>query len=56
MASYLIDAFRKRQIGDYDVFIMPTKEKAKDVIAKAELFVREVKNRLEKDGGNERQA
>lgn len=46
LASYLVDAFRKRQIGDYDVFVMPTKDEAKDLINKAEIFVREVKNRL----------
>ncbi len=54
LASYLIDAFRKRQIGDYDVFIMPTKDEAEDLINKADLFVKEVKNWLKKEsGGNE---
>ena len=54
LASYLIDAFRKRQIGDYDVFVMPTKDEAKDLITKAELFVEEVKKRLEEGGENGR--
>jgi len=49
LASYLIDAFRKRQIGDYDVFIMPTKDEAGDLINKADLFVKEVKNWLKKE-------
>ena len=52
LASYLIDAFRKRQIGDYDVFIMPTKDEAKDLINKADLFVKEVKNWLKKESGS----
>ena len=51
LASYLIDAFRKRQIGDYDVFIMPTKDEAEDLINKADLFVKEVKNWLKKRCG-----
>ncbi|ADC65995.1 HEPN domain protein [Ferroglobus placidus DSM 10642] len=46
LASYLIDAFRKRQIGDCDVFVMPTREEGKD-------FVREVKRLLRESGGNE---
>jgi len=45
LASYLIDAFRKRQIGDYDVFIIPTKEEAEDLINK--------ENWLKECGGNE---
>jgi len=53
LASYLIDAFRKRQIGDYDVFIMPTKDEAEDLINKANLFVKEVKNWLKKESGND---
>jgi len=53
LASYLIDAFRKRQIGDYDVFIMPTKDEAKDLINKADLFVKEVKNWLKKESGSD---
>ena len=53
LASYLIDAFRKRQIGDYDVFVMPTKDEAKDLINKEEIFVREVKNRLKESGNDE---
>jgi len=53
LASYLIDAFRKRQIGDYDVFIMPTKGEAEDLINKADLFVKEVRNWLEKESGSD---
>ena len=46
LASYLIDAFRKRQIGDYDVYIMPTKDETEDLINKSKIFVKEVKNWL----------
>jgi uncharacterized protein (UPF0332 family) len=53
LASYLIDAFRKRQIGDYDVFIMPTKDEAEDLINKANLFVKEVKSWLKKESGSD---
>jgi len=52
LASYLIDAFRKRQIGDYDVFVMPTKDEAEDLINKAESFVEEVKNWLKRECGS----
>ncbi len=50
LASYLIDAYRKRQIGDYDVFIIPTRNEAKDLINKAEVFIREVRNYLKERG------
>ncbi len=53
LASYLIDAFRKRQIGDYDVFIVPTKDDAEDLINKADLFVKEVKYWLKKECGDD---
>lgn len=46
LASYLLDAFRKREIGGYDIYIMPTEDEAKDLINKAEIFVKEVKNWL----------
>ena len=46
LASYLIEAFRKRQIGDYDVFIVPTGDEAEDLIKKARLFIEEVKRWL----------
>ncbi len=50
LASYLIDAYRKRQIGDYDVFIIPTRSEAKDLINKAEVFIKEVRNYLKERG------
>ncbi len=50
LASYLIDAYRKRQIGDYDVFIIPTRNEAKDLINKAEAFIREARNYLKERG------
>ena len=50
LASYLIDAYRKRQIGDYDVFIIPTRSEAKDLINKAEVFIREARNYLKERG------
>jgi len=53
LASYLIDAFRKRQIGDYDVFVMPTKNEAEDLINKADLFVKEVKYWLRRECGSD---
>ncbi len=51
LATYLIDAFRKRQLSDYDVFVTISESEAKDLINKAKIFVDEVKNRLRSDSG-----
>ena len=44
--KYLVEAFNKRQKGDYKATTMSNKEEAKDMIRKAEIFLKKTKEYL----------
>jgi len=48
--GYLLNAFREREKGDYDVFLFQGKEDAEEVLKNAEEFISAVENFLLKLG------
>lgn len=51
--KYLIEGFKERQKGDYEVIIMLPKDEAKDIIKKAEYFLGKAKQYLRNVGYKE---